>query len=262
MLLQFFRKWIYLSFCYFLRLGSRCNDRMMNIAGEESLLYNAKRLLILVPHYDDEVLGCYNLLRNCVNKEFDLLYVTDSSGHKVKHYDSLTRRIESDKALAGISSVRQKIYLDIPDQEVYRFKGELKDKILLIADDYDFILSPAYWDTTPDHSTIAQTLLETIDSDKIIYYRSTDYTFKSNSASFCSRGGIGDKLRAISAFRTQRHLALFNPIIYSSIIDTKLNNIDTIECFLFANEITEKSKLNFNTLGIKNIFRFENFTDK
>ena len=262
MFLQSFRKWIYLSSCYFLRLGSWYNNYVINIAKEESILYNAKRLLILVPHYDDEVLGCYNLLRNCVKKEFDLLYVTDSSGHKVKHYDSLTRRIESDTALAGISSVRQKIYLDIPDQVVYRFKVDLKDKILLIADDYDFILSPAYWDTTPDHSTIAHTLLETIDSDKIIYYRSTDYTFKSNSASFCSRGRIGDKLRAISAFKTQRHLALFNPIIYSSITDTKLKNIDTVECFLCANEMREEHKQNFNTLGIHNIFRFENFTDK
>jgi LmbE family N-acetylglucosaminyl deacetylase len=262
MLLQIFRKWIYLFFCYFLRLGSWYKDYIRNIAGEECVLYNAKSLLILVPHYDDEVLGCYNLLRNCVKKDFDLMYVTDSSGHKGRHYDSMTRRIESDTALAGISSVRQRIYLDIPDQEVYRFKGELKDKIRLIADDYDFIFSPAYWDTTPDHSTIAHTLLETIDSDKIIYYRSTDYTFKSKSASFCSRGRIGDKLRAINAFKTQRHLALFNPIIHSSITDTKLKNIDTVECFLRASEMTEEHKQNFNTLGIYNIFNFENFTDK
>lgn len=262
MFLQIFRKWIYLSFCYFLRLCSRHKDHIMNIGEEESVLYNAKRLLILVPHYDDEVLGCYNLLRNCVKKEFDLMYVTDSSGHKGKHYDSMTRRIESDTALADISSVRQKIYLDLPDQEVYRFKGELKHKILLIADDYDFILSPAYWDTTPDHSAIAHTLLETLDSDKIIYYRSTDYTFNSNGASFCSRGRIGDKLRAINAFKTQRHLALFNPIIYSSITDIKLKNIDTVECFLCASEMREEHKQNFNTLGIHNIFKFENFTDK
>ena len=260
--LQLSRKWSYLFIRYFSRLIFRRNNSQINIAKEEDILYRAKRLLILVPHYDDEVLGCFNLLRNCLEKEFDLMYVTNSSGLKGKHYDSMARRKESENALLDISSVRQKFYLDIPDQEVHMFRSQLKEKILLVSNDYDFILSPAHWDTTPDHSTIANTLLETVDRDKIIFYRSTDYTFKSSSASFYSRGRMGYKLRAINAFKTQGHLALFNPIIYSSITDSILKNIDTVECFLCANEMTEKHKQNFNTLGIHNMFKFENFTDK
>lgn len=216
-------------------------------------------MLILVPHYDDEVLGCYNLLSTCSAKEFDLMYITDSSGVSGKQYDSKTRRLESDKALSNITKIRQKFYLDILDQEVYKFRNELKNEISLVVNDYDFIFSPAYWDATPDHSTIAHVLLEVVDSDKIIYYWSIDYTFESVSASFYSIGRIGDKLRALKA---QSHLALFNPVIYSSYKDEISGNIETIECFVFANLVKERTKRNINTLGIYNLCRFENFTNK
>jgi LmbE family N-acetylglucosaminyl deacetylase len=260
--LQILRKSGYLFILAFSRYYVRLKKSKFKLVNEELTLRNVKRLLILVPHFDDEVLGCFNLLRNCSSKEFDLMYITDSSGASGKQYDSMTRRLESDKALSKISTIRQKFYLDIPDQEVYKYRAELRNEILLVANDYDFIFSPAPWDTTFDHSSIANVLLEAVDSDKIIYYRSTDYTFKSVSASFCSRGRIGDKLNALKAFKTQRHLALFNPVIYSSYEDRKSRNIETIECFIFANLVKKTTKQNFNTLGIQNFFRFENFTNK
>lgn len=220
------------------------------------------RVLILVPHYDDEILGCYNLMANCLNISFDLMYVTDSGGNDKIKYDSKARRKESEAALCNISNIVEKFYLDIPDQQVYLNQDILTKNLVKIEKEYEYILSPAFWDSTSDHSVIAKVLLTIVNIEKIVYYRSTDYTFMASDSSFCASGAIFEKLRALNFFRSQRHLALFNPLIFSFVYQGESRMLETRECFLFAREAADGLRINNNTLRNKNPLKFENFTDK
>lgn len=84
------------------------------------------KILILVPHYDDEILACAPIIYNAIRSgaSVSLVYVSDSNlgglnYKKLENY-SLLRKAESIQALHVLDNQNKvnTFYLDIPDQKV------------------------------------------------------------------------------------------------------------------------------------------------
>lgn len=163
------------------------------------------RCLILAPHPDDEILGCYYLLESgsLQNIKFDVAIVTDESDH----FGLADRRFdESVRAVKGLNVARLERW-GFADGNVCNQIASFKERLFSELEAYDYILSPAPNDTTTDHAVIASAVLDVVPSEKVVWYRSTAFTFKLLSADFIVCGRQQNKESAIRCYVTQDRIA-------------------------------------------------------
>jgi LmbE family N-acetylglucosaminyl deacetylase len=170
-------------------------------------------LAILVPHPDDEVLGCYHFLERFGSAmDIDLIYVTDA----VDDIYADVRRNESLQACKDLA-IRRRVRWRFPDGDLTRYWMQLSTQLDEIERDYDFVLCPSVDDRTADHKVLADGADQAISPDKLIWYRSTWLTFTLHAADFVVTGSEKKKRAAIRCFKTQKHVALQNAITISSL---------------------------------------------
>ncbi len=136
----------------------------------------ARRVLVLAPHYDDEVLGCGGLLLQLAagGAEIACAFLSDGSGGgegppegmSGRDYSAL-RRAESEAATAalGIARVEHVGHRHgFPDGGLALALGELTGRIeaLLEACDPDLVLVPSPLEVTKDHRATFRALHEAL----------------------------------------------------------------------------------------------------
>ena len=118
---------------------------------------NPRRVLVLAPHMDDEVIGCGGLIRRWVDAgvRVRVAFLTNGAPERLRHPDlpglRRQRRQESLRALA-ILGVEDPIFLDFPDGELSRMETDPEPLRRLLLDEVpDLLLVPADTEYHPDH---------------------------------------------------------------------------------------------------------------
>ena len=136
----------------------------------------ARRVLVLAPHYDDEVLGCGGLLLQLAagGAEIVCAFLSDGSGGGEGPPEGMSggdysalRRAESEAAAAalGIARVEHVGYRrGLPDGGLVSAVGELTGQIeaLLDAGGPDLVLVPSPLEVTTDHQATFRALHEAL----------------------------------------------------------------------------------------------------
>ena len=173
-----------------------------------SMLKAQESIAILVPHPDDEVIGCYFLMEEI--GEFvpiDLIYVSEMPDKVLAE----TRRRESLQATTGLA-VNNRIWWSFPDEGLHAVRREIGERLSEIQSQYSLVLCPAPWDKTTDHVVIAEEALNMLPEAQLMWYRSTWFTFGLRDADFVALGSPQTKRSALRCFRSQENLALQNTV--------------------------------------------------
>lgn len=214
--------------------------------------FYGKKIAIISPHNDDEVLGCWHFMELVSGfSELTLIVVTQ---HDNDSYLTSKRRQETADALKPFEIFRI-VNLGLPDGELNKAANILKKKLMEVLLDIDYVLCPAPNDLTPDHIPISRVVLSLIPHSQIIWYRSTWWTFRMRDADFITTGKIGGKLKAIEKFRTQKHIKLQRSLWLSSLeyLSVKFQP-RSAEAFLFAtNDRLAPSP--FNSISLRYLYR-------
>lgn len=186
---------------------------------------------ILVPHPDDEVIGCFHFIEKAgKSAAIDLIYVTDSQNAEL----ASQRRGESARA-TGSMPVRSREYWQYGDGTLAAHSADLQLQIGMLASRYQLVLSPNPTDRTLDHAALAHCAMATVPPAKLLWYRSTWLTFPVRHADIVATGDVGRKLDALGAFSTQRALALANVVHLSTFEASRVGLLGkSIEGFRFA----------------------------
>lgn len=119
----------------------------------------AERVLVVAPHYDDEVLGCGGLLADLASRDaaVHVLFLTDGRGTAEEAGDDVEvhvarRRAEADRARAalGVSSSSD---LGLPDGALHQYQEALADglRAAILQHRPDLLLVPSPLEASSDH---------------------------------------------------------------------------------------------------------------
>jgi LmbE family N-acetylglucosaminyl deacetylase len=181
------------------------------------------KILLLAPHYDDEILGAFCLLhKEHERQDIDLAYITDGKNcHTSPFYQHIeeVRRKESAMALKGIH-FSNKTFLSFPDGSLHKFSLELEEWLEqhIIKHRYNILLAPAPDDRTPDHHVLSLSCLKITEhypEVDLFFYRSTWSTFPICSADLIYSSPLKKKYNALRQFSSQNNIPLINTLIYS-----------------------------------------------
>ncbi|MBC7529972.1 MAG: PIG-L family deacetylase [Oligoflexus sp.] len=125
-----------------------------------------KKLVLLIPHPDDEIFGCAGLLQQwaSVATETVVIYVTaGEASHGFVDADEKAslarmRRQESQRALDALDlhgDVRI-CELNIPDSEVKSFEAQLKERLRFELDSSCVLIAPYYRDGHSDYDAVGE----------------------------------------------------------------------------------------------------------
>ncbi len=139
--------------------------------------YSADRVLVLAPHPDDETLGCGGTIAKLARSGRYVCVLVISTGGAVNvKVENLVdiRRSEAYKAYE-ILGVKESLFRDFPDGELYKHYDEVKESLRSVIKSYkpDIIFSPSITDLHPDHVTtskITLSLLKEFNSFKVAFY--------------------------------------------------------------------------------------------
>jgi|GEM_PF-1285139 len=134
---------------------------------------NARRVLVLAPHPDDEVIGCGALIQRFVaaGAQVMVVFITQEGARSiVRHADAPQRRrvVESREALADLGVVRL-AYLELEERSLSRdadafatLRGRLVE--LIGAMGPGLVLTPGDGEMHPDHRAVCRATLEAMDA--------------------------------------------------------------------------------------------------
>lgn len=203
---------------------------------------------VIVPHPDDEMIGCHHLIAATGHEvAYDLFYVTR---HENDARLTEIRFAESARASAGLT-VRNRVFWNFPDGNLAACREVLRDRLDEITPQYDYILAPAPNDRTPDHIPIAEETLAASGRDRLVWYRSTWWTFSLLEADFAVVGPAEDKRAALACFASQGHLPLGNVVTLSA-WEARRGGISAESIEAFQKATTDRlSREPLNTLSIR-----------
>lgn len=130
-------------------------------------IFRDKKVLVLIPHQDDETFGCGGTLikiRPLVRK-MDFCLITD--GSKSDEAVSVdTRDSELDK-VSELLSIDNVVKLKIPDREVFYNRQTVSHYIVNNFENYDIVFTPNIFDIHPDHRYLANIVVEIVMDSKL-----------------------------------------------------------------------------------------------
>lgn len=170
-------------------------------------------VLIIAPHFDDEVLSCYGAIKKHIkcHSEVDIVYVTDGSSSKNSGLDpedlSKARKKEAKRGLKKLEGNCHSIYMDLKDGEL---KISIKEIEFLLSvlniKKYDYVYCPHFSDTHNDHKEtykLLMSVLEKINYDMVIRYYEFWNPFKSPNIYIDITEEWDEKKEAMEAHRSQ-----------------------------------------------------------
>lgn len=222
---------------------------------KKRLISSIRSVAVVVPHHDDEVIGTYHFLTELGSViPIDLHYVTSDKRTNVA-------RIRYDESMRAINSIkiRNRLHWGFIDGELNCQRNEVVKKIKDMVGEYDLILCPAPNDRTPDHAILGMEAYNIIPHKKLLWYRSTWWTFPLHSADFYVVGDARSKLKALREFKSQSHLALRNVITLSALEMRRCGiKAESAEAFRYASECISTMRP-LNVLSIMSVWRIFNW---
>lgn len=223
------------------------------LADEDKLELNADDcVLIVAPHYDDEVVGCFHFLTRFANDcTMQVAFVSEDLDDREYAMARLRESI-SVLAPAGVVDLH---HWQLGDGDVGASEELLAEKLRECNELFDYILTPAPNDRTPDHMVIARVASEVCSPQKLIWYRSTWWTFSLEEADFVVSGSGSAKRRALRRFSTQSALSLSNAVSFSRWEALRSGmRVESVEAFQFGSS-RRLSPRPMNILSLKSLLR-------
>ncbi|MEM2261978.1 MAG: PIG-L family deacetylase [Ignisphaera sp.] len=133
---------------------------MAEVAKYHDLDFNKiRRVLIVSPHPDDEVLGCGGTIKelNNMGKEVEVLFLT----HGEKFVDPERRKAEAIRVKEELGYEKAEFW-DFPDGELKQYKKEIKNRLksYILSRELDLVFSTAPYDFHIDHITVGEICTE------------------------------------------------------------------------------------------------------
>ena len=140
-----------------------------------------KRIIIIAPHPDDEILGCAGLLQQLAALKRDIILVAVSNGTQ-SHPDSRLytpeqlnwiRPAETQHALdtLGISHTVKRIALNLMDGEITQQKDQLHQALTALIGADDILISTFDKDGHPDHEATGQVVQKLANDMHLVCYQ-------------------------------------------------------------------------------------------
>lgn len=140
-----------------------------------------KRVVLIVPHPDDEILGCAGLLQQLAELQREIILVAVSNGTQ-SHPDSLIytpeqlnliRPAETEQALQrlALSQPIQRIALDFTDGEIIQQKDQLYQTLMTLLQPEDILVSTFDQDGHPDHEATGQVVQQLANDTHLVCYQ-------------------------------------------------------------------------------------------
>ena len=218
--------------------------------------FQGKSIAILVPHSDDEIIGCFHFIdkfggKNCI----DLIYVTDARDPRLAEI----RKNESFKA-TKILPINKRVWWHLQDGSLQESSDRIKRLLSQVNDDYDIVLSPAINDKTSDHAIVGKEAFDVIEISKLLWYRSTWLTFPLRASDIIIEGNSSKKRQALRCFKSQSNMALMN-VVHFSKVEAKLSGIsaESVEAFRFASS-GHRHYEPLNTLSLKYLWHIRGWS--
>lgn len=215
----------------------------------------APKICLLIPHPDDEVVGCFHFIERLGStSKIDLIYVT-----KELSTEMATKRFrESSKATEALV-INNYLQWDFPDGNLINHRTSLIQHLKKLQSKYDLILCPAPNDKTVDHAVLAEVAYTQTPLNKLLWYRSTWLTFPLRDADFVVEGGASKKRAALHHYKTQSKLALQN-VVSLSTLEARFcgYHADSVEGFRYASSGLIKDDP-LNVLSLKSLIRLRNW---
>jgi LmbE family N-acetylglucosaminyl deacetylase len=205
---------------------------------------------VLIPHFDDEIIGCFHFIESLTTQlSIDLYYITKPLSSEIAN----TRFAESSIATSNLL-VRDRFWWHYPEGNLDENRNSLRQSLSELKNRYSIVLSPSPNDITPDHEVLAKVVLEVIPWEKLLWYRSTWLTFPLHMADFVVVGDSGRKRSALRCFKSQDKLALQNVVSLSG-LESKLCGVSALsmEAFRFASTGMAPMRP-LNVLSIKSLW--------
>ncbi|WP_165877104.1 PIG-L deacetylase family protein [Acetobacteroides hydrogenigenes] len=190
---------------------------------KELTFSNTDKVLILVPHFDDEILACSGLIYYCLKSGIDLniLYISDGARGGVKNCksDFLYSKKRSQESILALNDLKSNNnwlsinYLDIPDQQISNRIRDVLDAVSKI--EFNAIFVPYSNDPHPDHKSLFQisdSILNHKHVERYEYYVHSNQIDYSNVTHF-SVAPFGKVTRALYRFKTQIYIDFDNELI-------------------------------------------------
>ncbi len=200
-----------------------CRPLISKKLHEQELDGTGLKILLLAPHYDDEILGAYGFLLKEHNRQLiELAYITDGKNCLQNRFFPQieeVRRRESLSALQGINFAN-KTFLSFPDGELSSFTVNLEEWLhgIFEKNKYNYILTTAPDDRTPDHRVLSESCIKMsgqFPEMSLLFYRSTWSTFPLREADFLYGCSANKKFKALRQFKSQNNIPLINTLLYS-----------------------------------------------
>jgi N-acetylglucosamine malate deacetylase 1 len=131
-------------------------------------LSDAKKVLVLAPHPDDETLGCGGTVALCASQGAEVHVAVISDGGLISQEpgneggDIVEMRKREAREAAGILGIRDTYFLDFPDGELRSHKDGIRERLWDIVSEFgpEVILSPSPVDYHADHITVSEIACE------------------------------------------------------------------------------------------------------
>ncbi|HFX6304708.1 PIG-L deacetylase family protein [Acinetobacter nosocomialis] len=131
-------------------------------------LFRSKRVVIVAPHPDDEVLGCGGLMQQLVEQNCHIVILAVSNGtqshpHSVKYTPDQLNDLRPQETLAalntlGISAFSERIGLNLMDGQIHLQTDQLNQALSQIVQPEDILICSYALDGHPDHEAVGKTV--------------------------------------------------------------------------------------------------------
>jgi len=131
-------------------------------------LRDVRRLVVVAPHPDDEVLGAGGLIQRALSEGVSVTIVAVTDGEASHPHSNIARsmdlgnvrRRESQKALRRLGWDRPAVtYLGLPDSDVAGHRRELDDALESLLLPGDLCVGPWRYDGHPDHDLCGESVV-------------------------------------------------------------------------------------------------------
>jgi LmbE family N-acetylglucosaminyl deacetylase len=135
-----------------------------------------ERVVVFSPHPDDETLGCGGTIALYAEKiTFTVVALSNGEAVNIEERNKAELWQRELKEAMKLLSVRDIVFLNIPDEKFQQYRKEMKQKLSEIYRDKtpDMVFAPSPFDIHPDHEATAQACIELgeqFPSVKIAFY--------------------------------------------------------------------------------------------
>ncbi len=193
------------------------------------MINHKRRILVLGPHTDDGELGCGGLMAKRTRLGHEVFYAVFShcarSLSKGQPSTILKDEVREAAGVLGLDPDKRLVLFDYDVRHFPQFRQNILEDLIALRADIapDLVLCPSPNDVHQDHATISHEAIRAFKKQSILCYEEpwNNISFSTNSFEFLEKEDLDTKLRALAAYKSQRHRPYFQEDVMRSLAVTR-----------------------------------------